>query len=390
MKLNNLLLVALVGTGLAFTGCKTSEDEEKQHYDNKLFLTGTEFTQEVKFMSGDNSAVEKSLTVGLAKPEAFDIKVTMAPSPDMISTYRSAYYDASAEVLPDSCYTMPETVTTISAGGLESPSLPIEFSKLGTLDRNLTYVLPVTVKQADGIEVLRSAKTFYYVFRAASLINWVCNISKNRAYPDFNNDSRFNNLSENTMEILFKADAFPNTLNTLMGIEGHYLLRLGDSGIPSNQLQIASSRNLTSTDLQFEAGQWYHLAVVFESGTVTIYVNGQEKTSGSVGRSSINLGAKHTNEDDGSRCFWVGYSYSSDRYFDGVISEVRIWNRALEADEIQAANHFYTVDAASDGLIAYWKFNEGTGKTVKDQSASGFNLTIEKDPTWVSVSLPEN
>lgn len=120
-----------------------------------------------------------------------------------------------------------------------------------------------------------------------------------------------------------------------------------------------------------------------------MYVNGVEKLSGSVSKTSVNLGAKHTNEEDGSRCFWVGYAYSSDRYFDGVVSEARIWNRVLTAEEIQSANHFYTVEPDSEGLIAYWKFNEGSGTVAKDYSTSGYDLTIENEPNWVSVSLPQ-
>ena len=51
--------------------------------------------------------------------------------------------------------------------------------------------------------------------------------------------------------------------------------------------------------------------------------------------SSVDLGAKHHNEED-VVVFWIGYSYSSDRFFDGVVSEVRIWNKELTADEIKA------------------------------------------------------
>ena len=72
-----------------------------------------------------------------------------------------------------------------------------------------------------------------------------------------------------------------------------------------------------------------------------------EKYSGRVNLSSVSLGAAHSDESNGKpRCFWIGYSYNKDRFFDGVISEVRIWNRALTAEEIQATNHFYTVDPA--------------------------------------------
>ena len=177
---------------------------------------------------------------------------------------------------------------------------------------------------------------------------------------------------------------------TIMGIEGKFLVRIGDSGVDPNQIQIASSRNLTNSDLKLDAGRWYHVAVTFESGNVKVYLDGAEKCSGNVGTSSVNFGVAHSDESDGKpRCFWIGYSYASDRYFDGQISEVRIWNKALTPEEINAPDHFYQVAAASDGLVAYWKFDEGAGKTIKDQTSYGNDLTVEKELKWVNVSLPE-
>lgn len=119
-----------------------------------------------------------------------------------------------------------------------------------------------------------------------------------------------------------------------------------------------------------------------------VYYNGVQKFSGNCGESSISLGAAHTNESDGSRCFWIGYSYASDRYLDGKISEVRIWNKTLTAEEINAPAHFYTVDPESEGLVAYWKFDEGAGNTIKDYSVNGNDLTVDSNPGWTKVSLP--
>ena len=389
MKINKLLFTAVTGFAALLVGCQ-EYDEDKHHYDNQLYISSSIFTKEIKFKAGDDK-VQDGLSVAIAKPEAYDIKVIMAPAPELLPTYRMAYYDENAILLPEEYYSMPETSTVISSGAVTSAKLPIEFNNIGNLDRNETYVLPVSVQSADGIGILQSAKNYYYVFRGASLVNVVCSLSKNRAYPDFNNDAKFNNLSQQTMEILFKANAFPNELNTLMGIEEHYLLRLGDSSLPSNQLQIATPDvNLTSPDLTFESNKWYHLAVTFNRGNIKVYVNGEEKYAGNVPMSSVSLGAKHHNEDNGDRVFWVGYSYASDRFFDGVVSEVRIWNKELTADEIKAPAHFYTVDPASDGLISYWKFDDGAGQTVKDHTANGYDLTIEKEATWVPVSLPEN
>jgi len=371
MKLNKLIMMMFIAFSITLTGCQSNEDE--QHYDNKLFLSTTAFTQEILFKAGDTNIV-KGLSVEIAKPETHDIKVTMAPAPELLDTYRSAYYDDAAILLPETHYVMEENKVTIKAGAVSSNILPIQFINTGELDADLTYVLPVTIQSAEGIEVLQSAKNYYYVFHGASLINVVCNLNENRAYPDFNNDARFNNMKENTLELLFKASQLKNEISTLMGIEGKYLLRIGDAGVPSNQLQLATSNgNLTNSDLQFDGNKWYHVAVTFKEGEAKIYIDGIEKASKNFSRlKTVSLGTKHSDESGGkARCFWIGYSYNEQRFFNGSVAEVRIWNRALTAEEIQAVNHFYTADPASEGLIAYWKFDEGEGQTVKANQPLG-------------------
>lgn len=387
MKYNKL--IALVCFAMAFISCREMDDNE-QHYQNKLFISAEDFAY-TTFFKEEDTELEYGLKVAIAKPENHDIQVIMGVAPELFATYQQIYQDDTSILLPEEHYWMPETSVTIKSGNVTSPELPVRFTDVGGLDPKTTYVLPVTIRSVEGIDVLQSARTYYYIFRGASLVNVVCNISRNRAYPDFNHDSRFNNLSENTMEILFKATSFPNTLHTLMGIEGHYLLRIGDSGLLSNQLQVvASDESCTSTDLQLESGEWYHLAVTFSRGDIRIYLNGKEKLSQTVKLKSVSIGNRHSHEEIGSRCFWIGYSYKDDRYFDGVVSEVRIWNRALTAEEIQVENHFYKVSPQSEGLIAYWKFDEGSGKMAKDYSRSGYDLTIEKEPKWEAVSLPDD
>ncbi|MBD3590596.1 DUF1735 and LamG domain-containing protein [Bacteroides sp. GM023] len=389
MKLNKLIMTMLAAFSITLTGCQDNEDG--QHYDNKLFLSTAAFTQEVLFKAGDMN-VEKGLSVAIAKPKAHDIKVTMAPAPELLDTYRNAYYDEAAILLPKEHYVMNERTVIIKAGAVSSNVLSIQFVNTGELDADVTYVLPVTIQSVEGIEVLQSAKNYYYVFRGASLINVVCNLSENRAYPDFNDDARFNNMKENTLEILFNASQLKSEISTLMGIEGKYLLRIGDAGVPSNQLQLSTSNgNLTNSDLQFDSNKWYHVAVTFKEGETKIYIDGVEKASKKYSSlNTVSLGTKHSDESGGqARCFWIGYSYNEQRSFNGSVAEARIWNRALSAEEIQAVNHFYTVNPTSEGLIAYWKFDEGEGQTVKDYSSSGYNLTIENLPKWEFVTLPE-
>ena len=86
---------------------------------------------------------------------------------------------------------------------------------------------------------------------------------------------------------------------------------------------------------------------------------------------------------------WIGHSYNRDRWLEGEISECRIWNKVLTADEINAKNHFYLVEPDSEGLVAYWKFDEGTGQTVTDYTGNGNNGMALDPISWVEVALPE-
>ena len=80
MKLNNLIFTALAGFSIILAGCQNN-DENEQHYDNKLFISASNFTKEILFKAGDTN-VETGLSVAIAKPEEHDIKVTMSPAPE--------------------------------------------------------------------------------------------------------------------------------------------------------------------------------------------------------------------------------------------------------------------------------------------------------------------
>ena len=87
-----------------------------------------------------------------------------------------------------------------------------------------------------------------------------------------------------------------------------------------------------------------------------------------------------------SNCY-VGKSYNEERYIPGEISELRVWSVARTPEQI--AGNMYGVSPESEGLVAYWKFNEGSGSTIIDH-ANGTNLSaVGGTPTWIPVTLPE-
>ncbi len=387
MKFNKKYLAAFLLAGVALTGCE-NEDLSKQHYDNKLFISTKNVSEELLIKSG--VSYEREIVAGVAQPVGQTVEVEFAAAPDLYEHYREAFYDESAIVLPEENYEFSEPLTKIQPGSVLSKPVKIKFVHVDRLDKNQRYVLPVTIRSVKGITVLNSARTVYYIFKGAALINVVADIAENRAWPEWKDAEALRNATNFTLEALICGNAFKNQISTIMGIEGKFLVRIGDAGVEPNQIQIASSSNLTNADLRLDPGVWYHVAVTFDKGDVKVYINGVEKCSGNVGRSSVNLGVPHSDESNGQeRCFWVGYSYNSDRYFDGTISEVRIWTKTLTAEDITSPDHFYQVDPESEGLFSYWKFDDGAGKTIKDHTAHGNDLTVERELKWVDVSLPD-
>lgn len=84
---------------------------------------------------------------------------------------------------------------------------------------------------------------------------------------------------------------------------------------------------------------------------------------------------------------YIGKAYDDTRWLPGDISEVRIWNVQRSAEEI--AQNPYEVDPNTPGLIAYWKFNEGTGNIIKDHTGHGNDITASGTPTWIPVEIPK-
>lgn len=78
--------------------------------------------------------------------------------------------------------------------------------------------------------------------------------------------------------------------------------------------------------------------------------------------------------------------YNTSNYFDGLIDESRIWNTARTPQQM-LSNYRKQVPNNSTGLILNYRYNEGTGTTVNDESASGLDLTLQNSPAW-STDVP--
>lgn len=380
--MNNIFrILPVLALAFVMTAC-TDNDEE--NFADKARIDATSMQAET-IIKGSEGDITKTLTIATSRPAERTITATAVVDRNLVATYNKAYYQ-NAELLPDSNYVINESKMVINPGTVKSSEASFTFTKLGDLDRAKVFVLPVTVQTSD-IDMISSERNYYYLFKAGALINVVADIVDNylEIYPWANLD-RVQNMQQITMEALLYPRTLDKQISTIMGIEGTFLLRIGDAGVPSNQVQFAtSSGNYTNSKLQLQTNTWTHFAMTYHRMTreIKFYINGKlaYETTGSANINIVGNGR--------DRNFLVGKSYDDNRDFDGYISEARIWDVVRTPEEI--ASSIYTVDPTNPGLVAYWKFDEGAGANVADASGNGNTLKAQNGPLrWRQVSLPAN
>lgn len=385
MKINKSLWTLFAFAALAFAGCE-HEDVEEHHFDNKFYLTTTPITDDL-LIKNDVTEATRTISSRLAMPADQDITVTFEAQPEKAAQYNLIYGD-NAFALPEEYFEIPEKSITIKQGDTAGDDIVVNFKNTNQLNSALRYVLPVTIADAKGIDVLESRRTVYFIFKSAALINVVANIAEMYFPVNWSAEASavVGNMKTVTIEALVRSEDWVarrgDPLSSVIGIEGKFLIRIGDSDRPRDQLQmVAPGGNWPAANAApgLPVNEWVHIAIVWDAttGERIYYQNGQMVASSNSGATgSVNLL---------SGCN-IGKSYDNTRWLPGEISELRVWNIQRTAQEI--ADNPYYVNPATPGLVAYWRFNDGEGSAIRDHSPYGTNLSGSATPKWVPVELP--
>ncbi|MDX1908232.1 MAG: LamG-like jellyroll fold domain-containing protein [Bacteroidia bacterium] len=124
---------------------------------------------------------------------------------------------------------------------------------------------------------------------------------------------------------------------------------------------------------------WFHVAMTWsQGGVLTLYINGR-----SVATSATTAG---TLTNTASALSIARGAYNGN-YFTGQVDEVRIWNDARTAQEIQE-NMFRTLEGTESGLVAHYQVDDATGTSLTDQTSNANTGTLTNMETsdWTDAS----
>lgn len=387
------ILGSLAALAMIITGCDNGTE-----FNDAVFVTGTLTSSNVRFLVDGQSAM--GLTVTSSTKAEGDVAVTIKAAPELIDAYNKKT-GRNYQVPPTDAYTLDSEQVIIKAGSNQSNAIRITADG-DKLQEGTGYCLPVTITSVEGgLEVLESSRTAYILFTKVINIK-AANLGGSGGFDikgfwsSQNENSPVQDLKAMTLEMKVLPVSFNmGWIGSLCGCEENFLFRFGDgAGFPGNKLQLAKGsignpvhpdqkeHFDTKIDKEFPTGHWLHFAAVFDGHFLRIYLDGELIHSVESQGGSINLSMAYDGHHwtDG---FAIGRSAGYARYFNGYISECRVWNVARTLDEID--NGICYVDPTSEGLVAYWRFNgevQDDG-TVRDETGHGYDAEPFGTVTYV-------
>lgn len=392
--MNKKIYIGLLLLSFFALGC-----EKADFGDPVIFVAGTEVSPIVKFTVEDTPA-EFSVTANTSHKTNEDINLVFEFDPGAVEKYNAAN-KTTYFVVPAEAVEITNLNAVIHAGTAASTPVSVKVISTSALVDGRTYLIPLTIKSTSGgkMGVLESSRTI--LLRIARVISFASVSMNNATGPttgspgqrgsfngfalfDPQNPARLANFTVEFKNLIYAfrggdGNSNPQPIQSLVSWTNQWEqttigFRYGELGNPNNSLQIIGSLG-GAFAYGFNPNQWYTISFSYDGSKGVMYVDGNPvvELSGSM--------VMEFSRMQFGQC-WGGYH--ARQYVNGRIAEVRLWERALTASEIKL--NLCGADPNANGLLAYWKLNEGSGHIFRNSATSG----AKYDMDWSQVYWDPN
>ncbi|QFG21250.1 LamG-like jellyroll fold domain-containing protein [Actinomadura sp. WMMB 499] len=199
------------------------------------------------------------------------------------------------------------------------------------------------------------------------------------AYVHLGNSERLRPGGPYTVEAWISPKSYPGHIISTWngGVGGAFRVYLTPEGRLGCEHNVAPWS--AQTDIAVPTDRYTHVASVYDGTTLRLYVDGRQHGAQELGfipdaDTPMLIGAMHA-------------SGQAAGFFHGAIDEVRIWERVRTGTELRRDMHHRLV-GNEPGLLAYYRFDEGSGTTVHDQTDHGLHGEVRGTPAWITSDAP--
>lgn len=379
--------VALVMALLAVAGC---DDAKLSSIENGLYIAeaapNNTFGQQIETQLVDEGDVMKTLTVRLVRAINQDITVTLDVDQQLINDYNEKH-EAAYQLLPEEFWNFERTVT-IPAGEVSAPVVNLTIKPF-TTPNSEAYAIPVRITSVTGpIELVGNANRILYLLTSPNKQKTLVLKSGNRTSTKFSADLpapqwtfeywiKFDNTTGKPTgdwvgpaNIAFRRNIFAD--NAAPVFLNGVLLRYWADGAKKIApcLQCQLDGNYFDSEEFWYPDTWYHIAYTYDGATLRLYKDGTLNNFKADVRDFV------FNNITLAESF--GYRMQVE------YAQIRLWKKCLTDNAIQEGMS-RQIPGDSEGLMGYWKCDEGDGKVLKDSSPNGNNITLNGTPQWSTV-----
>lgn len=324
-----------------------------------------------------------NLNVKLTRPMPENHDFSLSPDKEVLERFNKRN-GTKYTMLPETAYKLENGNLTITSGNSFSDPVKITVMPLSDslMNSGEKYAIALKLQKKDNIRVIKGTDEIVYVIEPTiittcpvlGVFNGYYAAGKATAAEEVE-------LRQWTIEMRVNMSGFGINNQALFGTWGkdsEIYMRFGDAFTPWNSLQVkfGSAGQFDKSNTLFVPDTWYHIAVVYDGTKCTLYINGKKDLD---------------TDKPAGRVFRLGkdlhFTGSSRAYFRNscMMSEVRIWDVARTAEQL--AENEFSVSASSEGLLHYWKMNEGSGNVFKDSAKKApADIIVQENvtPVWVN------
>lgn len=374
--LSKYILAFFILTVFSLSSCN---DAKYDDISNKAFIAETNLStyKSIKLAVDDLNGNVLTATPRINQPIHKVAKYSVKLSNESLQEFNKKN-NLDYKMLPLEFVDFESTDIEIAAGEVLGSTQSIKIKPLSTeiMSDGNKYAVAVEMVSLDGVvDVMKGTNLLIGILEFPIVTSVPTINSRNNVAFTMRQDYE---LKSWAVEFLINIDRLGTTVGALNnqaifaafasdGKEGEIYSRFGDAPIKGNIFQVKNQGTQINSSTEFETNKWYHIAMVNDGVKLTLYVNGNEDIS-------IASPNKVTQLDRNK--FQLGNTDYLKANF--MMSELRFWTKAITGDQIK--NNMYSIDPNTDGLEAYWKFNEGEGNEFQDATGHG-NIGKSKGTT---------